>query len=219
MFIVVIMFMGAFFVSAALEEVNQVIPLTKGLETTFKRWEDEYNKEAETLGTIRSGSEYFIAVLMLALLPAIAEELLFRGCLQKVMIGVSRNATIGIIITSILFSLMHGSYYGFLVRVFLGIMLGYIYYYGKNIWLNITMHFLNNAFVVTQMYSISKNGISATDEQAAKNVPVISIIFVGALATVGLVYLFKTFKQESEFVISMNRLGEIRNSDEPQNLP
>jgi membrane protease YdiL (CAAX protease family) len=203
--LVVIMFIASFFISSALEFINQNIPLTRGLESTFKHWEDEYDKQAATLGSIRSGGEYFIALFILALLPAIAEEMLFRGCLQNVLVNITRSAAAGIIITSILFSLMHGSYYGFLVRLFLGCMLGYIYYYSKNIWLNVALHFLNNAFAVTAMYLAGKSVAGET----AKAVPAINFMLMGVAAFAGLLYTFKLFKQESEAVLYRNGAGEI----------
>ena len=216
MFLVVIMFTASFFITEALELINLKIPLPKGMEATFKHWEEEYNKQAETLGTIRSGGEYIIALAILALLPAIAEESLFRGCLQKVFIRLTGNSFMGILITSILFSLMHGSYYGFLVRLFLGGLLGYIYYYSKNIWLNISMHFLNNAFVVTEMYAISKNGMPQVTNTAAKDIPVVTILVMGIAALAGLQYLFKMFKQESELLLAMHMADEVY-IDENQN--
>lgn len=215
--LVVVMFFASFFVSGALEIINQNIPLTKNLATTFKHWEDEYNKQAEMLGTIRSGGEYVLALFMLALLPAVAEEMLFRGCLQKVIIGLSRNAFTGILITAVLFSLMHGSFYGFLVRVFLGGILGFIYYYSKNLWLNITLHFLNNAFVVTEMYAISKKAVSPAADAVANNIPATTILLMGVGAMAALQFLFKLFQQESEVVIAMHAVDDAPTSDHTNN--
>ena len=216
--LVVVMFFASFFVSGALETINQNIPLTKNLSTTFKHWEDEYNKQAEMLGTIRSGGEYVLALFILALLPAIAEEMFFRGCLQKVIMGLTRNAFTGILITAVLFSLMHGSFYGFLVRVFLGGLLGFIYYYSKSLWLNITLHFLNNAFVVTEMYAISKKAMSPTVDTAANNIPATTILLLGVGAMAALQFLFKLFKQESEVVIAMHAVDDTLTDDNPNNL-
>ncbi len=218
MFLVVVMFFASFFIGGALELINQRIPLTKGLEATFRHWEDEYNQQAAALGTVRSGGEYIIALFMLALLPAIAEEMLFRGCLQKVMINLTKNVFIGIFISSILFSLMHGSWYGFLFRLFLGGLLGYIYYYSKNIWLNIAMHFLNNAFVVTEMYAQSKGGAAMGNDPTGKNVPILNFLFIGIMAAVGLYYLFKVFRQESELVIAMHNSDNLFNDDQINNV-
>lgn len=214
MFLVVLMFIASLFVSGSLELITQKIPLPKNLETTFRHWEDEYDKGANALAIMRSNAEYAMALFILALLPAIAEEMVFRACLQKVMINITRNATAGIIIASILFSLMHGSYYGFFVRVFLGCLLGYIYYYGKNIWLNIALHFLNNAFIVTEMYSVARNGGISPDTSAGKNIPLFSFVFMGMAALFGIVYLFRMYKMESEYVISMHRLDDIDENEQ-----
>ena len=132
------------------------------------------------------------------------EEMLFRGCLQPVMINISKNVIAGIIITSILFSALHVSFYGFLSRFALGMILGLIYFYSKNIWLSVTFHFLNNAFGVTQLYSLSRKGLlTAVTASADDTLP----LYYGVIALVIIYFAFKVFKRESEVVISMHNLG------------
>ena len=88
------------------------------------------------------------------------EELLFRSTVQPLFIGWTKNVWVGIIITSIFFSAIHFSFFGFLSRTALGIVLGLLFYYTKNIWLSILMHFLNNGLIVTQLYIVTLQGKS-----------------------------------------------------------
>ena len=129
------------------------------MQQYFQSLEDEYNKEVFAIANMKTVSDYIASIIVIALLPAMFEEMLFRGSLQPIMINISKNAVAGIIITSILFSALHGSYYGFLPRLALGLILGFIYYYSKNLWLSITFHFLNNALGITQMYALSRKGM------------------------------------------------------------
>jgi membrane protease YdiL (CAAX protease family) len=69
----------------------------------------------------------------------------------------------GIIITSIIFSAFHFSFYGFLSRVSLGIILGAVYYFTGSIWLSICMHFINNAIGVITLYVV-RNDVQKADE-------------------------------------------------------
>ncbi|HYG49982.1 MAG TPA: CPBP family intramembrane glutamic endopeptidase [Flavobacteriales bacterium] len=84
-----------------------------------------------------------------ALFAAIGEELLFRGIFQRLFIKLFRNVHVAVIICAALFSFLHFSYYGFIPRFFMGLVLGYIYLATANIWYCMFFHFLNNAFAVT----------------------------------------------------------------------
>jgi len=150
-----IMFL-ALFVGAGLGQLNELIPISKSLADKFKKLEQDYNEQVVAIATMKNFADYIYTLITIALIPAIVEELIFRCSLQQVMIGITKNVFWGILITSILFSIVHISFYGFLTRMFLGLLLGYIFYYSKNAWLNIFAHFFNNAFVVTNMYFLSR---------------------------------------------------------------
>ncbi|MFO8053840.1 MAG: CPBP family intramembrane glutamic endopeptidase, partial [Bacteroidales bacterium] len=82
------------------------------------------------------------------LLPAIGEELLFRGVLQQLLSKLFANVHLGILVTAILFSAIHMQFFGFLPRIVLGLVLGYAFYLSGNIWMPVVIHFVNNAFAV-----------------------------------------------------------------------
>ena len=209
-FLVVVLVFTALFISSALGDVNKMIPVSDSMTTYFKAMEKEYNESVLVLtNNIESIADFLLALVMLALLPALFEEVFFRGCMQQVFTGLFRNATTGIIVTSIIFSAIHFSFYGFIPRFFLGIMLGYIFYFSKNIWLSITAHFLNNAIALTQLYSLSRNG-KLTSEMPDESFP----IYYGIFAVVVFVYLFILFKRESEYVISMHNIKNFTNKED-----
>jgi membrane protease YdiL (CAAX protease family) len=87
-------------------------------------------------------------VIIIALLPAIGEEVCFRSILQRIIIQITRNAMSGILITAFIFSALHFQFEGFLPRMFLGFMLGYLYWYSGSIWTSMLAHFVNNAVQV-----------------------------------------------------------------------
>ncbi|MGN6355230.1 MAG: lysostaphin resistance A-like protein, partial [Parafilimonas sp.] len=164
-----------------------------------KALENEYNQEMMAIASMKSVQDYLVSLVMIALLPAIFEEMLFRGALQPVMINLSKNVFIGIFLTSFLFSAIHISYYGFLPRLALGLMIGYVFYLSKNLWLSSITHFLYNAFGVSQMYVLSMRGQLTPEAMNANNTPLI----YGLLAAVSVIIIFRYFKKESEVVISM----------------
>ncbi len=189
--VTLMVFAGLIF-SGGLGELNRIIPIKKEWATYFQSLEDNYNSEVLSMSKMQNTYDFIVSLFVLALIPAIFEEMLFRGALQQITISLVRNAFLGILITSIIFSAIHGSYYGFLPRLFLSIMLGYIFYYSKNIWLNITAHFLNNAYALSAMYSLSREG-KLTSESMNETYPLYYILIGGVI----LFALFIVFKKES----------------------
>lgn len=90
-------------------------------------------------------------VFIVAIIPAIGEELIFRGCFQKVLGQWWKNPHLAILVTAFLFSAIHFQFYGFLPRFVLGVVLGYLFYWSKNIWVSVIAHFLNN-FMALMLY-------------------------------------------------------------------
>jgi hypothetical protein len=66
---------------------------------------------------------------------------------------------------------------------------------------------------------MSRNGEAITSDTSIKNIPVMSTLFIGAVAAAGMYYLFKMFKKESEYVISLYQPEETRNIEDSNNLP
>lgn len=201
--LVAIIVVVGLFLSGALGEINQMIPLSKKLAATFHKWEDDYTEQMMAFATMKTFGDYLFTIIVIAIAPAIFEEVLFRGSFQQLFIKWFGNVWIGIIVTSILFSAVHISYFGFLPRAALGMILGLLFYYSKNIWLNIFAHFLNNGIAVTQLYIISKNG-KIPKESLDDNMPffsgtpsAITTILLVILGISIMIPLMKNFKKES----------------------
>lgn len=192
---ITVMVVAGFVISGALSSVTELIPLNKSSETFFRKLETEYNDQVMLLASMKTSADFIISLILLALLPAVFEEMMFRGAMQQVVIGVTKNAAVGIIITSAFFSAIHLSYYGFLPRLFLGVMLGYIFYYSKNIWLSIAAHFLNNAWALFSIYVFAKRGGKPT-EMPDENLP----IYFGIIAGIIIIFLFIAYRKESRKV-------------------
>lgn len=89
----------------------------------------------------------FVGVVIYALLPAIAEEIIFRGTILRGL-NSRYGATASILITSILFTLAHGSASQTIYQMLMGIVLGYLALVGGSILYSFILHFLNNTLVV-----------------------------------------------------------------------
>lgn len=141
-----------------LQELTKMLPWSKASLQRFDEAEAVYFKTVTVMARMNDGWDYILSLLVVALAPAVMEEVLFRGGLQNLLSRWIKMPILAIVITSILFSAVHGSYLGFLSRFALGFILGWMYYRTGNIWLNIIAHFFNNAAAVTQLYIFSKPG-------------------------------------------------------------
>lgn len=158
--IVCAIMISALFVSAFLAYVNELLPVSESMKLKFDKMENDYNKQVEAIIGLNSFGEYILALIIMAFLPALCEETLFRGGLQNFLTRSTKMPWLSIIIVSILFSAAHFSFYGFLSRLFLGVILGLLYQYSGRLWLNIIAHFVNNAMAVTAIYVLKTQGKS-----------------------------------------------------------
>jgi uncharacterized protein len=116
-----------------------------GVEQWMRNKEDYADHLLDVIMTSGTFGGMLLNVLIIAALPAISEELIFRGVLQRIFHNLFRSGHLAVWITSLLFSAMHLQFYGFLPRSILGLIFGYLFLWSKNIWLPITAHFVNNA--------------------------------------------------------------------------
>lgn len=156
--LVIVIMMVGLFVSTGLSYFNDHLPIPHDWKTYFDRLENDYNQGVESIIGLNNFGEYLLGLFILAFLPALCEETLFRGGLQNFLTRSTKMPWFSIIVVSIIFSAVHLSFYGFLSRFFLGIVLGFLYQYSGKIWLNILGHFMNNAIAISVIYIMTLNG-------------------------------------------------------------
>lgn len=137
---------------------EQVVSLFPSLNQVAINMERIYNEQVLAMGHISSNSDFMIALIIMAFLPALFEELFFRGILQNLLVKWWKQPIWAILVVSLLFSLIHASIYLFLTRALLGFALGWMYYKTRNLWVNIVAHFINNALAAAQMFLLSMKG-------------------------------------------------------------
>ncbi len=136
-----------------LEQLSKwIIAWSPSLNAKAVAAENLYAEQVSAMSNLTSGGELAVGIIMMAFLPAVFEELFFRGTLQQLFTRWWKRPLLAILVTSLVFSLIHASYYLFLSRALLGFMLGWMFYQSRNIWINIIAHFLNNAIVLFALY-------------------------------------------------------------------
>lgn len=128
-----------------------------------------------------SFSDFLVKILLVAFLPALSEELFFRTGIQKEMTAGRVNPNLAIILTALIFSAFHLQFDGFLPRFFLGLILGYIYFWSGSLTISIILHFFNNFILLLTAY-LNPELVSSEMEAAIPQIPVyillISIVSV-----------------------------------------
>lgn len=142
--------------------------------------EDSATETTATILGDRGVLVLLLNILVIALLPAIGEELFFRGVVQKLFAKQLNNHHLSIFITGFLFSFIHLQFYTFLPRFFMGIMLGYLLYWSKSIIVPIIAHFLNNLIGVLAFYYLGSEAAESGETNFI--VLLFSVIVFGVLS-------------------------------------
>jgi membrane protease YdiL (CAAX protease family) len=127
-----------------------------------------------------------VNLLMIGVIAAVGEELIFRGLIQRLMTQMLKNTHLAILITALLFSAFHFQFFSFLPRFALGLILGYLMFYGQSIWYPILAHFVNNAMGVIYYYFNSRGSADDMLEEIGTS----TLIPVAAVLSLALFLLF-----------------------------
>jgi hypothetical protein len=114
--------------------------------------EKEANGFTEAFLKMKTPGDLIYNLIIIALIPAIGEELLFRGLIQQLLKGMFNNIHLAVLFSAIFFSSMHLQFYGFLPRMILGMVLGYLFVWSGSLWLPMAAHFANNAATILFSY-------------------------------------------------------------------
>lgn len=156
----------------------------------FDQWmrDQEATARRLTLQVARmdSGAELLATLVALALVPAVGEELVFRGIVQPTLTrGLGGRAHLGIWLTAAVFSAIHLQFLGFVPRLLLGAGFGYLYQWSGRLAVPIAAHFTNNAVQVLLLYLSQRGTLSGFDPDSTSALPLPWVLASGA-ATAGL---------------------------------
>ena len=142
--------------------------------------------------------ELILGIVIIALIPALGEEFLFRGLLQRNFQSFL-NPHVAIWLSAILFSAFHLQFFGFIPRMLLGALFGYLYLWSGNLWLAIIAHFVNNAFTLIMRYLYNESLVSF-DIFEAKSMPLVWILTSLFLTILSLYYFrITTIRHDQNF--------------------
>lgn len=166
-----------------LNSISEYIPV---IYNQMELMEDKAAELTNFFLSMNTVGELFFNLFLIALIPAIGEELFFRGVIQKKLGNILKSPHVSVIISSIIFSAIHMQFFGFLPRFVLGLMLGYLFFFSKNLWTSILAHFINNAMGVLLMYSAFSENLNPD----ITNLENTEISFSQAFFSISVVLLF-----------------------------
>ena len=155
------------------------------LEAYLKSMEETARAATEKMLNVDTFGGLLLNLLIIALIPALGEEMTFRGVLQQSLTR-KMNPHVSIWLSAAIFSFIHFQFYGFLPRMFLGVLLGYMFHITGSLWTSIAMHFVNNGTAV-MLYYLNNKGILDVDVEHFGALENPWFVGLSAVVTAGLI--------------------------------
>lgn len=169
-----------------------------GLEATWRKWEEAGAKTTNEILSVSSIGAMIVNVLIVGLFTGFAEEMFFRAGFQKLIIQSGLHPGIAIWLAALIFSAVHMQFFGFVPRLLLGAMFGYVYYRTGSIWASALLHGINNSIVVVTTWLAALGITSENVDDIFINASGFPWIFVASSA-ITIIFLIYTAKPVSLF--------------------
>jgi hypothetical protein len=169
------------------EQLVQTL-LGKKAQNWIEKGENDVGGTLQNILTMKNPADLIKSIVLVGVLAAVGEELFFRGILQRIFIQIFKKPWIGIVFTAAIFSAIHGQFLGFIPRMILGIILGYLYWYSGSLLPAMLGHFVFNSFQVILLYNKMVN-INQTSSVSDKLLPMMGI--VATLIVIALLYYMR----------------------------
>jgi uncharacterized protein len=195
LFLVGILVIGFMPFDAIFIEMNQKLSLPesmKSIQDWMKASEDSVAEMTKFLTDFKNPSQLVVALVVVALLAGISEELVFRGVLQNIALRAFKNPHVAIWFAAFWFSFIHFQFFGFIPRMLLGALFGYLYFWTKNLWIPIFAHVVNNGFTLLMVY-LYKNKTVNLDIESTESVPLTTALGSLVLTVIILRFFFLKF--------------------------
>jgi membrane protease YdiL (CAAX protease family) len=174
-------------------EINMKMEVPiRAVDQLLRNMEDAAEEMMVAFTATKSIGGLMMNLLMIGVIAALGEELIFRGLLQRLMMDMVKNIHVAIVLTAILFSAFHFQFFSFLPRFILGVVLGYMMFYGRSIWYPILAHFVNNAMGVVYYYFNSRGSADDMLEEIGTStlIPVAAVISLALFLIFGAVWYY-----------------------------
>lgn len=146
--------------------------------------QDVANDQVNLITRMDGWSNFLLTFLVIAIIPAIGEEFLFRGVLQKLLIATTHKTHLSIFITGLLFGLLHGQPSHLLALMALGILFGYLKEWTGSLWVPIALHLVNNGTLLVEIFFFDSQPEAYTGEVTSPNYTYLALSIVASSALI-----------------------------------
>ena len=179
---------------------NDSIVFPESMRAIEEQMRATQQKSEEIIEMFISQGSLFSSLLIIAALAAVSEELLFRSVIQRWLMKLFKNVHVAIVVTAIVFSAFHMDFFGFFPRLFLGVMLGYMFWMTGSIFPSMLMHFVNNATIVMLHY-LNTRGFIDIDVDHFCSTDNVLVIILSLIMTVAIFIICNRFsKRQDSFI-------------------
>lgn len=159
--IVIVLFIAILPSVSALIEFNHFLKLPgwlSGVEDYFKESEARVSQLMTVILSDQGLQNRIMVIVVVAIIPGLAEEIFFRGIVQTKLYKVFTNPLYAVVTSAAIFSFFHFQFYGFIPRMAVGILLGYLFLRSGNIWYPIVGHIVNNTLTLLMAFYVGTDG-------------------------------------------------------------
>ena len=182
---------------------NDSIVFPESMRAIEEQMRATQQKSEEIIEMFISQGSLFSSLLIIAALAAVSEELLFRSVIQRWLMKLFKNVHVAIIVTAIVFSAFHMDFFGFFPRLFLGVMLGYMFWMTGSIFPSMLMHFVNNATIVMLHY-LNTRGFIDIDVDHFCSTDNVLVIILSLIMTVAIFIICNRFSKRQDLFIGQD---------------
>lgn len=182
-------------VNSAIGEWNMSIDFGS---SEFAEWarqsEDQLKVLTEHLTSFTSVNHFILAFIVVAIIPAIGEELLFRGLIQNMFVKAFANHHVAIWVTGFIFAAIHMQFFGVMPRMLLGVLFGYLYHWSDKLSVAMIGHLVNNGLAIIALYVSQKDVVEISPEQMEESAPWPVVLLFAIISFVLLRAFYKKFQ-------------------------
>lgn len=121
------------------------------IEQWLRAMEDNAEGLVQSMMGANTPGNLIVNILIIGIFAGFSEELFFRGTVQRVLATANMSPHVAIWTSAFIFSLLHFQFFGFVPRLLLGAMFGYLLLWSGSVWLPMLIHTINNSMFIILM--------------------------------------------------------------------
>ncbi|MEP0984674.1 type II CAAX endopeptidase family protein [Ekhidna sp.] len=182
-------------VNSAIGEWNMNLDFgTSDFAQWAKQSEEQLKVLTEHITNFTTTTHFILALLVVAIIPAIGEELLFRGLIQNMFVKAFSNHHVAIWVTGFIFAAIHMQFFGVMPRMFLGVLFGYLYHWSGNLTVAMIGHLVNNGLALTALYFAQKGIVEVSPEEMEQAAPWQAVLIFVIISAILIRTFYKRFQ-------------------------